>query len=184
MNQTFLRGRLERWDDAKGFGFIKPDDGRRNIFIHISALKKMNRRPVTGDIIHYQIHTDNNGKDRAVNASIVGVPEIAPTNRARRRHNPQRKGASFLSRILPIVVIMGAWQIYDHLTDNNHRPETDPAAAVVEPFAETPAFECRGKVYCSEMSSCEEAEFYLRNCPGTKMDGDNDGIPCERQCGY
>lgn len=45
-------------------------------------------------------------------------------------------------------------------------------------------FQCNGKVYCSEMSSCAEAKFYLRNCPGTKMDGNNDGIPCEKQwCG-
>ncbi|MBE0655130.1 MAG: excalibur calcium-binding domain-containing protein [Bacteroidales bacterium] len=45
-------------------------------------------------------------------------------------------------------------------------------------------FHCSGKIYCSEMSSCAEAKFYLRNCPGTKMDGDNDGIPCEKQwCG-
>ena len=42
-------------------------------------------------------------------------------------------------------------------------------------------FQCSGKVYCSEMSSCAEAKFYLRNCPGTKMDGNNDGIPCEKQ---
>jgi hypothetical protein len=46
-------------------------------------------------------------------------------------------------------------------------------------------FQCSGKVYCSEMSSCAEAKFYLHNCPGTKMDGDNDGIPCEKQwCGH
>jgi len=31
------------------------------------------------------------------------------------------------------------------------------------------------------MSSYEEALFYLRNCPGTKMDGDSDGEPCENQ---
>jgi hypothetical protein len=46
-------------------------------------------------------------------------------------------------------------------------------------------FKCKGKTYCSEMSSCKEAKFYLRNCPGTKMDGDHDGIPCESQwCGH
>lgn len=45
-------------------------------------------------------------------------------------------------------------------------------------------FQCSGKIYCSEMTSCAEAKFYLRNCPGTKMDGNNDGIPCEKQwCG-
>ena len=42
-------------------------------------------------------------------------------------------------------------------------------------------FKCDGRVYCSEMTSCEEAEFFLENCPGVKMDGGNDGVPCERQ---
>jgi hypothetical protein len=31
------------------------------------------------------------------------------------------------------------------------------------------------------MHSCAEATFFLRNCPGVKMDGDNDGVPCETQ---
>ncbi|MCK0155445.1 excalibur calcium-binding domain-containing protein [Alcanivorax sp. S6407] len=29
------------------------------------------------------------------------------------------------------------------------------------------------------MTSRAEAEFFTRNCPNTKMDGDRDGIPCE-----
>jgi hypothetical protein len=34
------------------------------------------------------------------------------------------------------------------------------------------------------MTSCEEAKFYLKNCPDAKIDGDDDGIPCEEQwCG-
>jgi len=43
------------------------------------------------------------------------------------------------------------------------------------------AFKCDGRTYCSQMTSCEEATFFLNNCPGTKMDGNNDGIPCEKQ---
>ncbi|WP_194944079.1 excalibur calcium-binding domain-containing protein, partial [Vibrio parahaemolyticus] len=31
--------------------------------------------------------------------------------------------------------------------------------------------------YCSEMVSCNEAKFYLSNCPNVKIDGDNDGDP-------
>lgn len=54
----------------------------------------------------------------------------------------------------------------------------------VRTYSNNSTFKCSGKIYCSEMSSCAEAKFYLRNCPGTKMDGDNDGIPCENQwCG-
>jgi len=46
-------------------------------------------------------------------------------------------------------------------------------------------FRCDERKHCSQMSSCEEAEFFLENCPGTKMDGDRDGIPCEDQhCGH
>lgn len=55
----------------------------------------------------------------------------------------------------------------------------------VESSAATPAatqqFQCDGRTHCSQMTSCEEAQFFLDNCPGTTMDGDNDGIPCEKQ---
>ena len=42
------------------------------------------------------------------------------------------------------------------------------------------SFKCDGRVYCSQMTSRAEAEFFVGNCPNTKMDGDDDGIPCER----
>ncbi|MBP6497421.1 MAG: excalibur calcium-binding domain-containing protein [Campylobacteraceae bacterium] len=41
-------------------------------------------------------------------------------------------------------------------------------------------FKCDGRQHCSQMNSCEEAKFFLKNCPNTKMDGDYDGVPCER----
>jgi len=45
-------------------------------------------------------------------------------------------------------------------------------------------FSCDGRQYCSQMKSCAEAKYFLANCPGVKMDGDGDGIPCEKQwCG-
>ena len=40
-------------------------------------------------------------------------------------------------------------------------------------------FKCDGRQYCSQMTSRAEAEFFIKNCPDTKMDGDKDGIPCE-----
>jgi len=40
-------------------------------------------------------------------------------------------------------------------------------------------YQCDGRQYCSQMNSRAEAEFFLKNCPNPKMDGDNDGIPCE-----
>ena len=46
------------------------------------------------------------------------------------------------------------------------------------------AARCDGRSYCSQMTSCAEATWFLKNCPGVKMDGDRDGVPCEQQwCG-
>jgi endonuclease YncB( thermonuclease family) len=42
---------------------------------------------------------------------------------------------------------------------------------------------CGTKTYCKEMTSCEEARFYLLNCGSTRLDGDGDGTPCEKLCG-
>ena len=42
-------------------------------------------------------------------------------------------------------------------------------------------YQCDGRQYCSEMDSYAEAVFFLEHCPNVKMDGDHDGIPCERQ---
>jgi len=46
---------------------------------------------------------------------------------------------------------------------------------------ENKVYQCDGRQYCSQMTSCEEATFFINNCPNTKMDGDNDGVPCEKQ---
>lgn len=59
-----------------------------------------------------------------------------------------------------------------------------PQTAVADPssFGGTRStFHCDGRVYCSEMHSCAEAKFFLQNCPGVRMDGNDDGIPCEKQ---
>lgn len=71
-NKTY-KGRLKRWNDSKGFGFIGSEDEDRDIFIHISELKQMTRRPTIGDTITYQIQVQDDGKNRAYNAHIEGV---------------------------------------------------------------------------------------------------------------
>ncbi|RWN25290.1 MAG: hypothetical protein EOR95_29050 [Mesorhizobium sp.] len=42
---------------------------------------------------------------------------------------------------------------------------------------------CQPRLTCSRISSCDEARWYLENCPwGGKLDRDSDGIPCESVC--
>lgn len=60
----------------------------------------------------------------------------------------------------------------------------DAAAAPAPTAIPTAAPGCDGRTHCSQMTSCSEATHFLRHCPGTQMDGDGDGIPCEQQwCG-
>ena len=70
-----VKGVLKTWKEDRGFGFISPDNGSRDVFIHISALGETSRRPIPGDIVHYQLVRDRNGKYRAINASIEGVTD-------------------------------------------------------------------------------------------------------------
>ena len=62
-------------------------------------------------------------------------------------------------------------------------PDTSASTRSSAPEAAVkPLFRCEGKRSCEQMKSCEEAMFYLKNCPATtELDEDKDGIPCEVQ---
>jgi len=84
--------------------------------------------------------------------------------------------------------IVGALGLYGYRHYSQHRAVTAPPAVdslkVERTDDSRTRFKCDGREYCSQMTSCEEAMYFLQNCPGVKMDGEGDGIPCERQwCG-
>ena len=58
-----------------------------------------------------------------------------------------------------------------------------PAAPTAAPTpAASSGFTCASKRYCREMTSCEEAKFYLTQCGVRSLDGNHDGVPCETLC--
>jgi len=65
------QGRIQQWDDAKGYGFVEPNGGGTRAFTHIEAFKQRSRRPVNGDIIVYEVEQDRNGNHRACNISLL-----------------------------------------------------------------------------------------------------------------
>jgi hypothetical protein len=112
-----------------------------------------------------------------------------------------------MKKLLVIVIMCAlAWQVHLTLRRQGQLPipaaiaETTPpvVAEATLPPAPAPApatvtelvaansthFTCDDRKYCQQMTSCDEARYFMKNCPGTHMDGDNDGIPCEMQyCG-
>ena len=68
------------------------------------------------------------------------------------------------------------------LTASDSGSAPAPVLATASASAPTPSqFACDGRTHCSAMTSCAEATYFIQHCPNTKMDGNNDGVPCERQ---
>lgn len=87
--------------------------------------------------------------------------------------------------VMLVLVGLVAWKAYDSWQMRQTLPAVleIPAAFSTSNMVKTPSltFKCDGRTYCSQMISCQEATYFLKNCPGVKMDGDNDGVPCEQQ---
>jgi cold shock protein len=62
-------GTVKWYNETKGYGFIQPDDGGKDVFVHISAVERAGMRNlVEGQRLSYEILTDKrSGKDAAGN---------------------------------------------------------------------------------------------------------------------
>ncbi|WP_121970574.1 cold shock domain-containing protein [Leptolyngbya sp. BC1307] len=101
------RGKLSSWKDDRGFGFIKPDDGSQDVFLHISALERLSRRPKVNDMILYERATESNGKVRAAKVSIQGVsPRSLTTKTAGSRY--RKRSSDQVKNLLSAVSGIGA----------------------------------------------------------------------------
>jgi cold shock CspA family protein len=191
-----LTGKLRTWHDDRGFGFIAPTGGGGELFVHISAFPRDGSRPTIGETLTYEVGPGKDGKPQAVRVirQAIGHPSTyparshsAPTSRSRSAPTPRRSLLPHVIALL-LLVAMGA---YGYRTYQRHWPfaaqaaaETAAPAAPALPVpqaATASPYRCDGRTHCSQMTSCAEAKFFLQNCPGTKMDGNNDGVPCEQQ---
>ena len=73
MQPSLRSGKLTKWKDDRGFGFIQPVDGSPEVFLHISEVKDATRRPQKNDTIYYHCVVDSDGKVRACDAFILGA---------------------------------------------------------------------------------------------------------------
>jgi uncharacterized membrane protein YsdA (DUF1294 family)/cold shock CspA family protein len=66
------QGRITTWKDDQGFGFITPNHGEDQVFVHIKAFPNRKRRPVGNEIVTYESVADQKGRARAENVVFVG----------------------------------------------------------------------------------------------------------------
>lgn len=68
-----MTGKIKWYNSAKGFGFITPDDGGKDVFIHVSALKSSNIKELTdGQSVTYEL-VEFRGREVASNLVLAEV---------------------------------------------------------------------------------------------------------------
>lgn len=181
-----LTGKLRTWNDDRGYGFIAPTDGGRELFVHISAFPRDGSRPTVGETLTFELGKGKDGKPQAVKVyrKALGRPADYP--------QPARNSVARRSRLPTVIValLVAVMAAYAYRAYQARSVPVLPLSTEVEaspsirPQQPSATYHCDGRTHCSQMTSCAEATFFLRNCPGTKMDGNRDGVPCEQQwCG-
>ncbi|MCP4351565.1 MAG: DUF1294 domain-containing protein [Desulfobacterales bacterium] len=67
------KGTLIRWNNDKGYGFIRSHNGNEDIFFHVKSLPHYQRRPKTDDILMFEVDIDENQRRYARYAKIKGL---------------------------------------------------------------------------------------------------------------
>lgn len=195
-----IEGVIKSWNEERGFGFIEPVQGGQEIFVHAKAFRAGSGRPQVGQYVSFAIEIGPQGKKRAKEVELIRVARVtserrdrldAPergVSRPRAKESPSSLRTGMVKLVFVAVVAVIGWQAYGRF--HEHRLASmevdEPVATRSVPLSsdksvEASNFRCDGRTHCSQMTSCAEATFFIRNCPGTKMDGDGDGIPCESQ---
>ncbi|MDI1272474.1 cold shock domain-containing protein [Polaromonas sp.] len=188
-----FEGTLKSWNDDKGFGFISPSQGGQDIFVHISEYRR-GGRPVLNEALTFEVALNPQGKKRAMNVQGLGAQHAAyQPDRSSRPVRISRSGNSpggALKTVVGVLLVAAlGWQAYAyyqkvapaHRASEATSPASQPLLDLAPSRAATASYVCDGRQHCSQMTSCAEATYFLKNCPGTKMDGDHDGVPCEDQ---
>lgn len=170
-----VQGRIESWNDERGFGFVVQNATGSKAFVHISAFAKRHQRPEIGALVTYELGQDERGRPRAVDVRFVDHKRI------RERKSAPGLGSLVVGVVLACLIVTVGYVRMSH--PNSSIPASiDKLVSHRDALRENPAFRCEPrKTFCSEMRSCAEAYFHQERCGGTEMDGDGDGIPCEQQ---
>lgn len=78
------KGKITTWHDEKGFGFVTPFDGSKQVFIHIKSFGNRNRRPQINDVVTFSMSSDKQGRPCAADAVLAGqkLKAKAPNRRS------------------------------------------------------------------------------------------------------
>jgi cold shock CspA family protein len=100
-------GKLEKWNDDRGFGFITPLHGGEPVFVHVSAFPRDGRRPKLGESLTVEVEPAGDGKKRAINIQRAGHrPPAPPEARRSQVGEPRHSGGLPMQRIVSALIIV------------------------------------------------------------------------------
>lgn len=191
----FIEGIVKTYNTDRGFGFIQCDDNRKDIFFHISDFPNKHQPPQIGERLKFYVD-QNDGKPRAKNIFRLDLKNSLPENTGKAKSSKRKaqkdKGlnlvnffigaaivAIFISVFVPFV--SGIYTREKLKRESVNSSESMRIISKTGSNGATSNYRCDGRTHCSQMKSYEEAVYFINHCPGTEMDGDGDGEPCERQ---
>jgi uncharacterized membrane protein YsdA (DUF1294 family)/cold shock CspA family protein len=79
------QGKISRWEDEQGFGFITPNGGGQPVFVHIKSFSNRQQRPAGNEIVTYELSHDAKGRPQAGSVAFVGrrVPQATASGSGR-----------------------------------------------------------------------------------------------------
>ncbi|MCW8963747.1 MAG: cold shock and DUF1294 domain-containing protein [Gammaproteobacteria bacterium] len=99
------KGKIISWNEEKGFGFIAPVAGGKQIFIHVTALNNRSRRPEVDQIVTYTVSSDKQGRPCAIKATLDG--DRSPEKTKRKQGSWSIDLAAFFLVIVGFTVLIG-----------------------------------------------------------------------------
>jgi len=101
------KGKITSWKGDKGYGFISPHDGGKDVFVHIKAFSNRKRQPKLNQLVSYELSTDRHGRPCAINATLPGdrLPQ----------KEKQNNGSASVFIAIVFLVILGASVVLENL---------------------------------------------------------------------
>lgn len=179
-------GTLTKWNADRGFGFVELPNGGGELFVHVSAFQRGGGEPCVGELISFDVQDGPDGRKRAINIMRAGErAKPSPVPRERPSSGPRFVGFMVLAAIVGAVGFQSYNALRPLVSPTVQQYDSPRFASPPSPTIAVGAFRCDGRLHCSQMHSCAEATYFLKHCPGVKMDGDGDGVACEQQwCGH
>jgi len=64
------QGKITHWKNDRGFGFITPNGGGKQVFLHITSFTRRPKAAVENQIVTYDLNVDSSGRHQAANAEL------------------------------------------------------------------------------------------------------------------